>query len=160
MARGILRQWQSDQFLDSSGAYFPLVSIFKPRLLKSWQTGSFSCDSHKEINFWLQHVQGPRAQNFQVIFCQGLWGLELRERYQMLEELPVGAELGSHSSLGHQSSARGNATGPFSVFLHTFWHKYRITAQGLSQQCNQNEVFEEMEIKQLADYGNLVAGGL
>lgn len=94
MARGILRQWQLDQFVDSLGAYFPVVSIFKPRLLKSWQPGPFSCESHKEINFWLQRVQGPRAQNLGVVFCQRLWDLELKDMYQMLEELPVGAQLG------------------------------------------------------------------
>lgn len=30
MARDILKQWQLDQFLDSLGVYFPVVSIFKP----------------------------------------------------------------------------------------------------------------------------------
>lgn len=85
-----------------------------------------------------------------------------KDVYIYQEELPVGADFGSHSSWGDQSSPRGNATGAFykCLYLHTFWNKYRITAQGLLQQCNKNEVFEEMEIKQLADYGNLVAGGL
>lgn len=96
--------------------------------------------------------KGPDPKTLELL---SLRDLRLKDIGQMLEELPVGAELGSHSSLGDQSSPRGNATGLFCKFC-----KYRITAQGLLQQCNHNKVFEETEIKQFADSGNLVAGGL
>lgn len=63
MARGILRQWLFNQFLDSLGAYFPVVSIFKHRSLKSYE-------SYKEINFRLQYVQNQSPKPWSSLLSQ------------------------------------------------------------------------------------------